>query len=77
MFTPIHALECKSGGLTIVQHNEVQYELAWVGSQAYTKLAISSKPYVNTSWGGRHANATDPNSLATPTTLLPAAAAEL
>eukprot|EP00957_Ditylum_brightwellii_P126670 9655076-Ditylum_brightwellii.AAC.1 len=67
-FILIHTLEHKSGGLIIVQHNEVQYELARVGSQAYTKSTISNKPYVNTSRGGRQECAEDPDSPATPTT---------
>eukprot|EP00957_Ditylum_brightwellii_P042415 3211796-Ditylum_brightwellii.AAC.1 len=52
-FTLIHTLECKSGGLIIVQQNEVQYKLAQIGSQTYTKSSISNKPYVNTNWGVR------------------------
>eukprot|EP00957_Ditylum_brightwellii_P005984 453081-Ditylum_brightwellii.AAC.1 len=76
-FILIRALECKPGGLIIVQHNKIQYELVQVGSQANTKSAISNEPYVNTSQGGRQVDAGEPDSPDTPSTLVQGADEEL
>eukprot|EP00957_Ditylum_brightwellii_P121220 9244487-Ditylum_brightwellii.AAC.1 len=48
-----HMLEYKTGGLIIMQYDEVRNELRRVGIHAYSCSVIRNKPYINNSQGGK------------------------
>jgi hypothetical protein len=58
-FSVRHALECKTGGLVIMRHNEITEELCDLASKALTPSAIRLEPMINN--GGNAASVKTPD----------------
>eukprot|EP00978_Attheya_sp_CCMP212_P020225 scaffold57622_cov65-Attheya_sp.AAC.2 len=59
-FSVGHALQCKTGGLVIMRHNEVKDELGYLAGIATSSNAVRDEPLINqghAATGGAAANA--------------------
>jgi hypothetical protein len=61
-FSVRHTLECKTGGLIILQHNEITKELCHLASKALTPSMICLKPMIKSGVFADYSKAVDPKS---------------
>jgi hypothetical protein len=61
-FNVRHALECKVGGLLILQHNEINKELCNLASKALAPSAVRVKPMIHSRRTAEETKAKEPKS---------------